>query len=228
MSLLVLMNESPPLTPPPHSGGGRLASHPPPVPGGGIKGGGKGNPPLRSRWGTKGGVEVGIYTSGKLVGSGVLQYNVCGIAVWGDDPTTDEIDGALEGQKLELFLVDEGGRHSVNYESLSGNSLYHTDGLWVVKLIEGSEIPSEFQIVSTYPNPFNASTTITYSLPKAANVELKLFDLTGREITTLVSGNKQPGVHTATLTATDMPSGLYFVRLEASEHTLTRKVMLIR
>ncbi|NQT35513.1 T9SS type A sorting domain-containing protein [bacterium] len=210
MSLLIL--GTPPLTPP-------LLCR------GGIAGN---NPPLRSRGGTKGGVEIGVYADGELVGSGVLEDGVCGIAVWGDDPTTDEIDGAIEGQELELVLVDEDGLHSVNYEILSGDSFYQTDGFRAVRLTGAQELPSEFRIISAYPNPFNSSIKITYSLPEASRVKLRLFDLTGREVMTLVNDLKQPGVHSTTLTANDLASGLYFVSLEGAGEVATRKVMLIR
>ncbi|NQU06491.1 MAG: right-handed parallel beta-helix repeat-containing protein [Calditrichaeota bacterium] len=88
--------------------------------------------------------------------------------------------------------------------------------------------PIEFGIVSIHPNPFNATTTITYSMPSAGIVELRLFDLSGREVTTFVNERRQSGIHTATLIASDLPSGLYFVRLKASDQMFTQKVMLIR
>ena len=185
-------------------------------------------PPLLLQGGIKGGVEVGIYAGGQLVGSGVFNNGQCGIAVWGDDPMTDEIDGALEGQELELRLVDDNGIYMTDFETLSGKLVYQTDSFCVVKLSSVVEAPTEFGIVSVYPNPFNSTATITYSLPTAARVELKLFDLTGREIATLVDEAKQPGIHTATLTASELPAGLYFVRLEASRRVLSKKVMLIK
>ena len=133
-------------------------------------------------------------------------------------------------------MLDDNGLKAAGYEVLAGEAVYRTDGFTVIRLTDGIEVPEDFAIISAYPNPFNSQMTITYSLPTAADVELKLFDLTGREITTLVSGNKQPGVHTATLTATDLPSGLYFVQLNhtplikggARGDSQTRKVMLIR
>ncbi|MDP8238092.1 MAG: T9SS type A sorting domain-containing protein [Candidatus Hatepunaea meridiana] len=88
--------------------------------------------------------------------------------------------------------------------------------------------PSEFFLKPPCPNPFNSTTTITYSLPATTMIKLRLFDLTGREVMTLINDLKQPGVHSTVLNADDLASGLYFVRLEASEQSLTRKVMLIR
>ncbi|MDP8240270.1 MAG: T9SS type A sorting domain-containing protein, partial [Candidatus Hatepunaea meridiana] len=171
---------------------------------------------------------IGVYASGKLVGSGVLQDGYCGIAVWGDDPVTDEIDGALEDQDLEIQLIESGGRQPVVFEILSGTPVYQTDSFCVVKLSSVTEPPSEFEIVSIYPNPFNSTTRITYSLPMPAKVELKLFDLNGREVVVLINESKQSGIHTANLNAVELPSGLYLLRLNASEQTLTRKIMLIK
>ena len=187
-------------------------------------------PPLLLQGGSKGGSEIGIFAGGQLVGSGVLQDGVCGIAVWGDDPMTDKIDGALEGQELEIRLVDENGSYQTDFEILCGKSVYQTNSFCVVKLNSTTEIPSEFGIVDVYPNPFNSTTRITYSLPAAAMVELKLFDLTGREVVTLINDSKQPGTHTTTLTASNLPAGLYLVRMkdEGGRMNQTRKIVLVK
>jgi len=98
---------------------------------------------------------------------------------------------------------------------LEGQPVYRTDGLLVVRLEGSSVVPDEFGIVSAYPNPFNAATTITYSLSSASRLSVQVFDPTGRRMSTLFEGYQQPGIHTRTLIATNLPSGLYFVRLEA-------------
>ncbi|NQU06741.1 MAG: S8 family serine peptidase [Calditrichaeota bacterium] len=89
-------------------------------------------------------------------------------------------------------------------------------------------IPTEFKLYQNYPNPFNSTTTITYSLPVASSVSLQLYDIAGRNIKTLVEGNKLAGVHRTLLEAGDLPSGLYFVRLEISEQTISSKIMLMK
>ena len=90
------------------------------------------------------------------------------------------------------------------------------------------KLPSEFTLYPTFPNPFNNSTTITYSLPHPGNVSLQVYNLSGQRITTLFEGFKQAGIYTSNLTADNLPSGLYFVRLKASDQVFTQKVMLIR
>ena len=88
--------------------------------------------------------------------------------------------------------------------------------------------PSAFILHPAYPNPFNSTTTITYGLPVASSISLILYDLSGRLIQILVDEEKQAGVQTTILNAAELPSGLYFVRLSASGHVFTRKVMLVR
>ncbi|MDP8239534.1 MAG: T9SS type A sorting domain-containing protein, partial [Candidatus Hatepunaea meridiana] len=172
--------------------------------------------------------EIGIYASGDLVGSGVIRDGICGIAVWGDDLTTDVIDGAVEDEHLEIRLLENGNLNPVGYSLLSGKDVYDQDALSVIRLTESVELPDEFSIVSAYPNPFNSMTRITYSLPTTANVELKLFDMNGREIAILISEPKQSGIHSVDMTATDLPSGLYFIRLEALKQVNSKKILLIK
>ena len=91
-----------------------------------------------------------------------------------------------------------------------------------------SPVPTDFTLLTAYPNPFNSTTTIRYGLPYLTNVSLQVYNPLGQRITTLFEGHKQPGIHTTDLTANDLPSGLYLVRLKASDQMFTQKVMLIR
>jgi len=88
--------------------------------------------------------------------------------------------------------------------------------------------PSCFVLQPAYPNPFNSTTTIKYNLPYQSNMSLKVYNTKGQQITTLFEGHEQPGIHTTTLTANNLPTGLYFLRLKASDQVFTQKVMLIR
>ncbi len=167
---------------------------------------------------------------GLLVGIGFAGRDACatGLAVWGDDPSTDEIDGLLEGESFELRMMDSDIK-LLPESILSGSGLvYKTDDFTVLKVTADLSIPTEFYLSQAYPNPFNSSTLITYGLPVTSNVSLALYDLSGRLIQTLAEGNQQAGIHTTVLTADNLPSGLYFVRLDAARQVFTRKVMLIR
>ncbi len=89
-------------------------------------------------------------------------------------------------------------------------------------------IPGMFKLYPAYPNPFNSTTTISYGLPYRSNVSLRVYNPSGQRITTLFEGYKQRGFHTTTLSANNLPTGLYFVQLNATNQVLTQKVMLIR
>ena len=88
--------------------------------------------------------------------------------------------------------------------------------------------PDKFELSSVYPNPFNSTTSIKYGLPYPSHISLEIYNPSGQRITTLFEGYKQAGFHTSSLIATDLPSGLYFVRLEAAGQVFTQKAMLIR
>lgn len=100
--------------------------------------------------------------------------------------------------------------------------------------VEENEIPTEFALDQNYPNPFNPSTTIRFALPQRANVELKVFDLLGREVRTLVRGDQfAPGVHNVTWDGRNsaghaVATGVYFYRINASGFTESKKMLLLK
>jgi hypothetical protein len=93
---------------------------------------------------------------------------------------------------------------------------------------QNGKAPVSFSLSQNYPNPFNPSTTVSYIIPHSSFVTLKVFDLLGREIATLVSDKLNAGTHTTRWDATGSPSGVYFFRLVAGEFTQTKKMVLVR
>ncbi|MDE3056921.1 MAG: T9SS type A sorting domain-containing protein [Bacteroidota bacterium] len=85
-----------------------------------------------------------------------------------------------------------------------------------------------FALYQNYPNPFNPTTTINYSIPKNATVTLKILDLLGRDIATLVHGAKSAGMHSVQWTASRFSSGVYLCRLQAGTDTEIRKLVLTK
>jgi hypothetical protein len=85
-----------------------------------------------------------------------------------------------------------------------------------------------FRLAQNYPNPFNPTTTIAYQLSNAVNVSLKVFDVIGREVATLVNERQSAGSYQAAFNATNLSSGVYFYRLQAGNFTETRKMMLVK
>jgi hypothetical protein len=89
-------------------------------------------------------------------------------------------------------------------------------------------VPLAFELDQNYPNPFNPSTIIQYMLPQSGHVTLEVFDLLGRSVRTLVSGEQGFGPHSVRFDGTGLASGVYFYRLKAAGLTLTKKLVLLR
>ena len=91
-----------------------------------------------------------------------------------------------------------------------------------------SDIPGDYYLAPNFPNPFNATTTIRFGLPSAGEVALTVFDIRGRMVTTLLSGNHSPGHHKVIWDAKSLPAGVYIITMKSGDFVKHRKVMLIR
>jgi hypothetical protein len=89
-------------------------------------------------------------------------------------------------------------------------------------------IPREYALHQNYPNPFNPMTVIRYQLPEKSHVTLKVYDLLGSEVATLVNGVEGPGDKSIVFDASNLSSGMYFYRLQAGSYMETRKLILLR
>ncbi|MBE2228375.1 MAG: S8 family serine peptidase [Ignavibacteria bacterium] len=98
----------------------------------------------------------------------------------------------------------------------------------VVGGIQTIEIPNYFSLAQNYPNPFNPNTSIKYSVPTPSNVVLKIYDVLGKEVVTLVNEVKQPGFHTVDFNASELASGIYFYRIDAGEFTSVKRMVLVK
>jgi hypothetical protein len=92
----------------------------------------------------------------------------------------------------------------------------------------GNSIPSGFAIVENYPNPFNSTSMIKYQIAQTCNVELMVYDVTGKEIAKLVDFKQNPGEYQVQFDAKDLASGTYFVRLKAGDFKQTHKMVLLK
>ena len=90
------------------------------------------------------------------------------------------------------------------------------------------DIPSSFVLSQNYPNPFNPSTTISYSLPQSGFVQLKVYDMLGREVTTLVNKEQTSGNYKIEFNASNLTSGVYFYRLQSGSFAETKKLIFLR
>ncbi|MBK8983610.1 MAG: T9SS type A sorting domain-containing protein [Ignavibacteria bacterium] len=99
----------------------------------------------------------------------------------------------------------------------------------IVGITANSEIPGTFQLHQNFPNPFNPQTTIAFDIAKETRVTLKVYDLIGREVSTLINENMKPGNYSVKFDGRNLPSGLYISKLTTLEGiAITRRMMLLK
>jgi hypothetical protein len=123
------------------------------------------------------------------------------------------------------FLVTAIADYKTMY--LEEQKLYK-DGIAPDSHPKDSQLPEEFALWPNYPNPFNPSTTIRYSLPEAGHVSLYIYDITGRLVEQLVNQHIPAGYHTVTWDASSYSSGVYIARLKAGSSIKTQKMVLMK
>ncbi len=126
------------------------------------------------------------------------------------------------GSKTETRQITLG---TTNQDTIN----FYLDTLNVIGIVNiNSNIPDNFSLKQNYPNPFNPQTKIRFDIRKASFTELKIYDMLGREIKTLVNENLKPGEYEVSFNAASLPSGVYFYRISTESFTETKKMMLIK
>lgn len=140
-------------------------------------------------------------------------------------------DGGSDGGR-SIFGTEDGGFVVSGFKSEAGNI-----NAWILRFApeqligldeNRSNIPSEILLSNNYPNPFNPTTTIEYSLSQSGNVSLTVYNLIGEEVALLYSGNMPAGNHKVIWDASSLASGLYIYRLQAGEIVRTKKMLLLK
>jgi len=93
---------------------------------------------------------------------------------------------------------------------------------------EDGQIPVSFELAQNYPNPFNPSTTISFSIPKAGEVTLTIYDALGKEVTRLVDDHISAGRYNVEWNAANNASGVYFYRITTNENVQVKKMVLVK
>jgi len=89
-------------------------------------------------------------------------------------------------------------------------------------------VPNKFRLSQNYPNPFNPSTRIDYALPNNGNVILKIYDLTGKEVETILNDFRTAGYYTINFNASNLASGIYYYRLTAGNDIAVNKMVVVK
>ena len=129
------------------------------------------------------------------------------------------------GKEIKKFVIAGG---ITTGPAIIGETWIYSDTITITG-IDYTEIkPEEFFLFQNYPNPFNPSTSIQYAIGSRQLVTLKVYDVLGNEITTLVSEEKPEGTYEVTWNANNLPSGVYFYQLKTGEFTQTKKMLMIK
>ena len=146
-----------------------------------------------------------------------------------------DTDGGYSGNSFYALTDGEGNIAWDNMSSLGldYNIMFRVDVDTAFVLVDIDEfesdvLPTSYSLDQNYPNPFNPSTEITYTLPESGNVELKVFDLSGRQVDVLVQEHQSAGSYRLTLDGSHMSSGIYIYTLNTGNVHLTRKMILLK
>jgi len=158
----------------------------------------------------------------------IFQYDGSSWAEFGkvsaSDGQNDDLFGSSVSISSNQILV--GSPYDDDNGTSSGSAYVYT--LEATSVDIKRDLAQGFLLSQNFPNPFNPSTTISFSLPGSSDVSLKIFNLLGEEVATLVSGKMDAETHTVQWEATGQPSGVYFYRLRAGDFLETKKLLLLR
>ena len=118
--------------------------------------------------------------------------------------------------------------NTVSFSSSTVSGFVALSGSTVTAVEITESLPTEFVLNQNYPNPFNPSTTISYKLSSNGNVSLKVYDILGNEVTTLMNGFQNAGSYKISFDASRIASGVYFYKLQTSNFVQVRKMMLLK
>jgi plastocyanin len=150
-------------------------------------------------------------------------------ATWNADGITSNGGFDLPSGGGTIVLTQPGIHYYVctNHASLGMKGIISVNSAMNIKSITAT-IPDHFNLMQNYPNPFNPTTVISFDLPAKSFVSLKIFDLLGKQVSSLVSDELPAGRYNREWNATDLPSGIYFYRLQAGSFSETKKLILLR
>ncbi len=157
------------------------------------------------------------YVTVKLDPSGVMKWNMtCSGPVLNDNATCMEVDKNGSVYVSGNSQGNEGDIMTVKYSQLTDIEESYSLNL------------TEYELRQNFPNPFNPATTIAYGIPHAGNVTVKIFDMTGREVRTLVNEFKEAGYHLAAFDGSSLPSGTNIYRICAGSYVSAKKMVLLK
>jgi hypothetical protein len=162
------------------------------------------------------------------VGTPIMDFRYPSITSVCPVSTTDEdvviVNIVMQGDTIAGSTVNTGGQP---VGVTAGYYLFTTE-IAVVSAGNDPLVVNQFNLEQNYPNPFNPNTSINYTLAERSNVSIKVYDVLGEEVATLVNTNQDAGAHTINFDASNLASGLYIYTLNAGNFTSSKKMMLLK
>jgi len=184
------------------------------------------------------GVAVAIDTIGNVYVTGkstdvttasdyaTVKYNESGDEEWAIRYTNDGSAGSSD-EPTGLFVDAMSNVFVTGMSALDYATIKYSQTLTDVYQIN-FDLPETYFLFQNYPNPFNPSTTISFSIPTSEFVTLKVFNLLGREVTTLVNEEKPNGIYNVQFDGSSLASGVYYYQLKSGEFVSTKKLLLLK
>ena len=145
-----------------------------------------------------------------------------------DGTSTYYLTNLLDGT-VQAILPGQRGSYSLNLNEFEAKIFYYgLDSVTVDVDDENNTIVKQFELYQNYPNPFNPTTKIKYQIPSEEKVLLKIYDVLGREVKTLVNEIRSAGVHEIEFNASSLASGIYFYRISAGNYSDIKKIVLLK
>ena len=119
------------------------------------------------------------------------------------------------------YTVNAGRSSPLRWDSASVNIV-------ITDVSDNSQHPNEFRLYNNYPNPFNPTTIIRYSIPEASFTSIRIYNELGKEVSALVNETKSAGTYEVEFNASNLSSGVYYYKLQAGSFTETKKMILIK
>jgi hypothetical protein len=171
-------------------------------------------------------IALAPFNSDNTTGSGLYYSTDMGVT-WHDNSS-----GLPSNPVVSRVTLSVSGGNISWYTGLFNNS---ADGAKIYKMTAPigigqvyGEVPEAFSLSQNYPNPFNPMTKIKFSIQKSSNVNITVFDVLGKHITTLVNEKLNAGTYETEWNANNMPGGVYFYRLETDDFSETKKMVLVK
>lgn len=175
-----------------------------------------------------------IKQSAFLLSSVLLLFLFSGILTAQNKIPFSVLSNGGERQSNANYVIN-GTLGQVNVDQSTSTNFRHQSGFWylyyqdvIVDVEEEDVLPLTYKLEQNYPNPFNPSTTIKFSVPERTLVQMKIYDILGSEVTTLVNEELDAGWYEKTFDAAALSTGVYIYRIQAGSYVNTKKMLMIK